>query len=52
MDVFPVVVLLGQRAALLLKLLAVALDVLDHQVLPGQLVVVGEVVDQIGRAHV
>ncbi len=46
-EVFPVLVLLGQGTGLLLQLLPVALDVLDHQVLPGQLVVVGEVIDHL-----
>lgn len=46
-NIFPVLVLLRQRTTLLLQLLAVALDILDHQVFPGQLVVVGEVVDHL-----
>lgn len=46
-NVFSVLVLLCQRAAFLLQLLTVAFDVLDHQVLPGQLIVVGEVVNHL-----
>lgn len=46
-EVFPALVLLGQGTGLLLQVFAVALDVLDHQVLPGQLVVVWEVVDHL-----
>ena len=42
-NVFSILVLLRQRAALFLQVLPVAFDVLDHQVLPGQLIVVWEV---------
>lgn len=46
-DVFSVLILLCQRAAFLLQLLAVALDVLDHEILPCQFIVVGEVVHHL-----
>ena len=46
-NVFSILILLCKRTSFLLQLLAVALDVFDHQVLSGQLVVVGEVVNHL-----
>uniref|UniRef100_A0A480HXA7 Putative tubulin polyglutamylase TTLL1 isoform X3 n=1 Tax=Sus scrofa TaxID=9823 RepID=A0A480HXA7_PIG len=46
-EVFPTFVLLRQGAPFLLQLLPVPLDVLHHQILPRQLIVVWEMVDDL-----
>ena len=45
MNIFPVLVPLGQGAAIFFQVLAVSLDVLDHAVFAGYFIVVGEVAD-------
>jgi len=46
-QVIPTLILLAERVVLLLQLLAVALDVLHHQIFSRELVVVRKVVDQL-----
>lgn len=50
-DLVAVLVTLGDRIVLLLHVLSEALEILDHQVLAGQLKMVGEVVQQLHIVH-
>ena len=47
MDVLAVLILLAELVALLLQFFALPLDVLDHEVLSANFVVVGLVVDDL-----
>ena len=50
-DLVAVLVTLSDRIVLLLHVLSEALEILDHQVLAGQLKMVGEVVQQLHIVH-